>query len=278
MFYVHFFMLGHPDAREYHGAAIPPQLFRGNLAHRPNKDLTRWHTFNAPRLIFEIFRRAWRSMMLERNLTGALILKLNIRLNPAKFKILALEMIQTNGLRMLGTCVGAHSVRERFLLAKIDHEAATVAKLINLPHQHALLVLRVGLRRPTDHPEATLISLPIKMGILSYKRVAPHTYTASEAADDSLTPILTPEATYHSTPTLPGAKSSLRLTDFEGGAALQLRILAGERKAHCTNCGEANFFGHPRGLASAEAMACGPARGCQTASVCSGAELSGRRM
>jgi hypothetical protein len=38
---------------------------------------------------------------------------------------------------------------------------------------------------------------------------------------------------------------SLRLTDFEVAAALQLRTLTGEREAHCTRCGEANFFGHP---------------------------------
>jgi phosphoserine aminotransferase len=44
---------------------------------------------------------------------------------------------------MLGTCVGARSAREQFLQEKINHEAATVAQLINLPHQHALLVLRV---------------------------------------------------------------------------------------------------------------------------------------
>ncbi|RSH95836.1 hypothetical protein EHS25_000929 [Saitozyma podzolica] len=56
--------------------------------------------------------------------------------------MLALEDIRTNGLRMLGTCVGARAAREQFLQEKIDHEATTVAKLINLPHQHALLVLR----------------------------------------------------------------------------------------------------------------------------------------
>ncbi|GFZ47034.1 hypothetical protein JCM24511_04260 [Saitozyma sp. JCM 24511] len=41
------------------------------------------------------------------------------------------------------------------------------------------------------------------------------------------------------------SQPSLRLTDFEVAAALQLRTLAGERKAHCTNCGETHFFGHP---------------------------------
>jgi hypothetical protein len=125
----------------------------------------------------------------------------SIRLNPAKCKSLALEDIRTEGLRMLGTCVGARSAREQFLQEKIDHETATIAKLINLPHQHALLVLRVcvqqnlrhlqrslksddlvhlwdkldtvlreavarirGLPRPTDQLDATVISLPIKMG------------------------------------------------------------------------------------------------------------------
>jgi hypothetical protein len=157
----------------------------------------------------------------------------SIRLNPAKCKSLALEDIRTNGLRMLWTCVGARASREQFLQEKIDHEAATVAKPINLPHQHAFLVLRVcvqqnlrhlqrslksddlvhlwdkldtllreavarirGLPRPTDQLDATVISLPIKMGglgILSYRTVAPHAdAAASEAADPTLAPILTP--------------------------------------------------------------------------------------
>jgi hypothetical protein len=232
-------------------------------------------------------------------------------------------------LRMLGTCVGARSAKEQFLQEKIDHEAATVAKLINLPHQHALLVLRVcvqqnlrhlqrslksgdlvhvwdkldntlreavtrirGLPRPTDQLDAAVISLPIKrggLGILSYKTVAPHAYAAaSEAADTTLAPILTPGTLPDSTQlitqhqrcqemfagnreallgsltperakavveassklgrvwltTIP-FQPSLRLTDFEVAAALQLRTLTGEREAHCTHCGEANFFGHP---------------------------------
>jgi hypothetical protein len=44
---------------------------------------------------------------------------------------------------MLGACVGARSARDHFLREKLDHKAATVAKLTNLPHQHSLLVLRV---------------------------------------------------------------------------------------------------------------------------------------
>jgi hypothetical protein len=67
----------------------------------------------------------------------------SIRLNTAKCKMLTLEDIRTTGLRVLGACVGAYSARELFLKEKLDHDAATVAKLINLPHQHALLVHRV---------------------------------------------------------------------------------------------------------------------------------------
>jgi hypothetical protein len=82
----------------------------------------------------------------------------SIRLNPAKCKMLALEDIGTNGLRMLGTCVRARSAREQFLQGKIDHEAATVAKLINLPHEHALLVLRVCVQQNLRHLQRSLKS------------------------------------------------------------------------------------------------------------------------
>jgi hypothetical protein len=82
----------------------------------------------------------------------------SIRLNPSKSKTFALDDIPTNGLRMLGTCVGAYSARERFLQEKIDHEAATVAKLINLPHQHTLFVLRVCMQQNLRHLQLSLKS------------------------------------------------------------------------------------------------------------------------
>jgi hypothetical protein len=133
-----------------------------------------------------------------------------------------------------------------------------------------------GLPRPTDQLDAAIISPPIKMGglgILSYKMVAPHAYAAaSEAADTTLAPILTPGTLTASTQlttqhqrcqeiftgnmeallgslTPEQAKAvvesssklgrvwltripfqpSLRLTDFEVAAVLQLSTLAGER-------------------------------------------------
>jgi hypothetical protein len=82
----------------------------------------------------------------------------SIRLNPAKCKMHALENIRTDGLRMLGTCVGARSAREQFLQEKIEHEAATVSKLINLPHQHALLVLRACVQQNLRHLQRSLRS------------------------------------------------------------------------------------------------------------------------
>jgi hypothetical protein len=82
----------------------------------------------------------------------------SIRLNQAKCKSLVLEEIHTKGLRMLGACVGARSGRVQFLQEKIDHEAATVPKLINLPHQHALLVLRVCVQRNLWHLQRSLKS------------------------------------------------------------------------------------------------------------------------
>jgi hypothetical protein len=58
----------------------------------------------------------------------------SIRLNPAKRKTLTLTNVKTHGHKMLGTCVGSFSARERFLLEKIKHEASTIAKLATLPH------------------------------------------------------------------------------------------------------------------------------------------------
>ena len=66
-------------------------------------------------------------------------------------------------------------------------------------------VIRIrGLPSRAEHTlHATLISLPVRMGglgILSYKTVAPQAYAAaSEAADSTLAPILTPESFRDST-------------------------------------------------------------------------------
>ncbi|GFZ52313.1 LOW QUALITY PROTEIN: hypothetical protein JCM24511_10086 [Saitozyma sp. JCM 24511] len=70
--------------------------------------------------------------------------KASIRRDPAKRKILAFKYIRTNGLKMPVTCVGADCATESLLQEEIYHVVATITKLINLPHQHARLV--VGMR------------------------------------------------------------------------------------------------------------------------------------
>ncbi|RSH85359.1 hypothetical protein EHS25_004755 [Saitozyma podzolica] len=52
----------------------------------------------------------------------------------------------------------AFGSREQFLQEKINHEAATIAKLINLPHQHALLVLPVCVQKNLRYLQRSLKS------------------------------------------------------------------------------------------------------------------------
>lgn len=70
----------------------------------------------------------------------------------------ALDDLQTKALRMLGTCVEAHSARAGCLEEKMDHEVAPGAKLINLPHQLALPVLTVCMRQNLRHRQRCLQS------------------------------------------------------------------------------------------------------------------------
>ncbi|OWT37221.1 hypothetical protein C362_05351 [Cryptococcus neoformans Bt1] len=42
-FYVHFFVLGYPDATRLHGMRIPPERFRGPISERPDPRLVQWH-------------------------------------------------------------------------------------------------------------------------------------------------------------------------------------------------------------------------------------------
>lgn len=42
-FYVHFFILGYPDAARLHGMRIPPERFRGPISERPDPRFVQWH-------------------------------------------------------------------------------------------------------------------------------------------------------------------------------------------------------------------------------------------
>jgi hypothetical protein len=65
----------------------------------------------------------------------------------AKSKTTALQEARENRLQPLGSCIGPTAVRESFPKAKIAAEDALLAKLVDLPHQHALLVLQQCLQQ-----------------------------------------------------------------------------------------------------------------------------------
>jgi hypothetical protein len=64
-----------------------------------------------------------------------------------KSKTTTLQEARETGLQLLGSCIGPTAARERFLEAKIIAEEALLAKLVDLPHQHALLVQRQCLQQ-----------------------------------------------------------------------------------------------------------------------------------
>lgn len=79
-----------------------------------------------------------------------------IKLNPAKCKTVSLSEVRENGLEMLGTCVGSREAREIFLKAKADRQVAKLDNLHELPHQHALLLLRQCLQQDLRHLQRSL--------------------------------------------------------------------------------------------------------------------------
>lgn len=86
----------------------------------------------------------------------------SIQLNMAKSKTTTLQEARETGLQLLGSCIGPTAARERFLEAKIVAEEALLAKLVDLPHQHALLVLRQCLQQNLRHLQRSLRSDDLK--------------------------------------------------------------------------------------------------------------------
>jgi hypothetical protein len=76
----------------------------------------------------------------------------------AKSKTTALQEARETGLQLLGSSIVPTEARERFLEATIAAEEALVAKLVDLPHQHALLVLRQSLQQNLRHLQRSLRS------------------------------------------------------------------------------------------------------------------------
>jgi hypothetical protein len=81
-----------------------------------------------------------------------------IQLNMAKSKRMTLQKARETGLQLLGSCIVPTAARERFLEAKVVAEETLLAKLVDLPHQHALLVLRQCLQQNLRHLQRSLHS------------------------------------------------------------------------------------------------------------------------
>jgi hypothetical protein len=75
----------------------------------------------------------------------------SLQLNMTKSKSYQVEDIRRDGIEVLGSCIGDHSARASFLKAKIEQQEAILAKLVDLPHQHALLLLRECLQQNLRH-------------------------------------------------------------------------------------------------------------------------------
>ncbi|GFZ44347.1 hypothetical protein JCM24511_02069 [Saitozyma sp. JCM 24511] len=73
-------------------------------------------------------------------------------------KMSALQESREQGMQLLGSCIGPTAVRERFLEAQVAGEEALLAKLVDLPHQYALLVLRQCLQHNLRHLQRSLRS------------------------------------------------------------------------------------------------------------------------
>ena len=82
----------------------------------------------------------------------------SLKLNVAKSFTNSVEDIKTNGIKMLGTCLGPKEVRAEFLQGKIEELETKIGRLVGLPHQHALLLLRQCLQQDLRHLQRCLFS------------------------------------------------------------------------------------------------------------------------
>jgi hypothetical protein len=82
----------------------------------------------------------------------------SLKLNTAKSFVTSVEEIKTTGLKMLGSCLGPMEVREEFLREKVVQLEDKINRLVDLPHQHALLLLRQCLQQDLRHLQRCLVS------------------------------------------------------------------------------------------------------------------------
>ena len=81
-----------------------------------------------------------------------------IQLNRDKSKTIPLDHIRHHGIEILGSFIGPRLSRLNFLRNKIQLEVNAIPRLATLPHQHALLCLRLSIQQKLKHLLRTLQS------------------------------------------------------------------------------------------------------------------------
>jgi hypothetical protein len=74
-----------------------------------------------------------------------------VRLNPAKCKTYDLSKVDSEPIKVLGSCIGSQADRAAFLLDKVVKVEADLANLHLLPRQYALLLLRKSIQHKLRH-------------------------------------------------------------------------------------------------------------------------------
>jgi len=87
----------------------------------------------------------------------------SLKLNPEKSSIVSVDRINATGIKMLGSCVGPPSVRRAFLKEKIAEVEQKIEKLVDVPHQHGLLLLRQCMQQDLRHLQRCLVTDDIEM-------------------------------------------------------------------------------------------------------------------
>ena len=84
--------------------------------------------------------------------------RLSLQLNVTKSFSTSVAEIKDTGLAMLGSVIGPSQTRRDFLLEKVEAQEARLEKLVDLPHQHALLILSKCMQQDLRHLQRCLVS------------------------------------------------------------------------------------------------------------------------
>jgi hypothetical protein len=91
------------------------------------------------------------------------VLNSSLELNREKSFITSVETIKRDGFDMLGSCIGPIWTRRLFLKNKVAELEKKVNKLVDVPHQHGLLLLRQCMQQDLRHLQRCLFSKDIEM-------------------------------------------------------------------------------------------------------------------